>query len=104
MVEKKNDRASIFIPFDAVKGLKEALKEKERIIAQDIFLTDDLANELNNTLFELEKGMMIKVIHYEQGTFIETTGILTKINIELRFIVVVKQKIILDNIRKIEIL
>ena len=46
----KNDcyaeRAKIFMPFDALKGFKEALKEKEKIVVERIELSDEEKDKL----------------------------------------------------------
>ena len=38
-IRKKADRAKLFIPFDALKGLKEALREKEKVLCEKKELT-----------------------------------------------------------------
>ena len=57
-------RAKQFVPFDALKGLKEAIAEKERIPTPRRILADDAIEELNQLLSELRKGNIVTVVYY----------------------------------------
>ena len=91
MVKKVNDkgvrlimtrasRAKQFLPFDALSGFKEALKEKEIKKEAKIELSEDSLQELENKLNELEKGSIIKLTYYKNNRYVETIGIITKID------------------------
>ena len=54
-IRKKADRAKLFIPFDALKGLKEALREKESEIE----------------LPPYHPGCMCEVVYYEKEDILE---------------------------------
>ena len=73
-------RAKQFLPFDALSGFKEALKEKEIKKEAKIELSEDSLQELENKLNELEKGSIIKLTYYKNNRYIETIGIITKID------------------------
>ena len=60
----KSDRARQFMPFDALKGYKEAIKEKQKVIVEKKELSEDDAIVLSRKLNEIKKGDMIKVIYY----------------------------------------
>lgn len=93
-----NPRAKQFMPFDALKGFKEAIKERQRIIVSKKELTLDDIDNLNYKFTQIKKGKVIKVIHYNKGDYVETTGILTKLNTEDRILTIVKTKIKFDDI------
>ena len=57
-------RAKQFAPFDALKGLKEAIAEKERIPTPRRILAEDALAELNQQLSQLRKGDMVTVVYY----------------------------------------
>ena len=57
-------RAKQFAPFDALKGLKEAIAEKERIPTPRRILAEDALSELNETLSQLRKGSIVTVVYY----------------------------------------
>ena len=73
-------RAKQFLPFDALPGFKEALKEKEIKKEAKIELAEDSLQELENKLNELEKGSIIKLIYYKNNRYIETIGTVAKID------------------------
>lgn len=88
-----SDRARIFMPFDALKGFKEAIKEKERIIVAKKDLTEDDYIRLNETYKRIQKGSIVKIIYYSIDSYIEYTGMVSDINEGERYIKVVKEKI-----------
>lgn len=57
-------RAKQFAPFDALKGLKEAIVEKERIPTPRRILAEDALEELNQLLTRLRKGNIVTVVYY----------------------------------------
>ena len=57
-------RAKQFAPFDALKGLKEAIAEKEQIPTPRRILADDAIEELNQLLSQLRKGNIVTVVYY----------------------------------------
>ncbi len=57
-------RAKQFASFDALKGLKEAIAEKERIPTPRRILAEDALSELNETLSQLRKGSIVTVVYY----------------------------------------
>lgn len=75
-------RAKQFAPFDALKGLKEAIAAKEKRPEPRRELTDYMKEQINNTLLELHKGQPITVVYYgsmEQET-LQITGTVVKID------------------------
>lgn len=54
---KKADRAKIFIPFESLKGFKDYLKEKERVVVERKLLLEDVCEELDRKLHSLKKGI-----------------------------------------------
>ena len=52
----RSRRAKQFQPFDALRGLKEAIAAKEKIIVPKRELSEDSIAEINKTLIGLEKG------------------------------------------------
>lgn len=101
-MQTNNDRARQFLSFDALKGLKEALKQKELVYVQkeDIIIDKDLLDETFN---ELKVDDMVKVTYKNNDKYIIKTGILVKVDINAKYIKVVKEKIFIDDIVNIEI-
>ena len=74
-------RAKIYAPFDALKGLKEAIAAKEIIRVPKIELEEDRKEELNRILIELKKGQMITVVYYcsYEENYLQLTGTVAKV-------------------------
>lgn len=98
------ERAKIFMPFDAVKGFKEALEAKRHVTVPKITLGEDKKDELDLIIKSVQPGSMITVIYYDSDEYIKKTGIVAKIDFQMKWIQVVKTKIQLSNIYDIEII
>ena len=53
-----SDRARQFLPFDALKGFKQAIKEREKIKVDKIELSEEMANVISYKLRQIKKGMI----------------------------------------------
>ena len=73
-------RAKQFLPFDALKGLQEALREKEIEHEEKIELSEETLSELNNKFNKIEKGSKVKIKFYKNKKYIEIMGIITDID------------------------
>lgn len=100
--QKKLNRAKIFMPFEALTGLKEAYKEKERVIVpkKDISAMD--AEFLNEKIKTLKKRDLVTIVFYDNNAYVSKTGIITQLDKTNRFIVIVNKKINFHDILKIE--
>ena len=75
-------RAKQFAPFQAIKGLNEAIAAKEKRPEPRRELTDYMKEQINNTLTELRKGQQVTVVYYgtmEQET-LQITGTVMKMD------------------------
>ena len=83
------DRAKLFVPFDALKGLQEILREKEREVEERKELTEESLMELQEELNKVEIGSTVFIKYYKNKKYIDITGVVRKINF-------VKKKIIIN--------
>lgn len=67
-------RAKQFLPFDALKGLQEALREKEREYEEKKDLSEDTLNDLNNKFNQIDNGSLVKITFYKNGKYSEIKG------------------------------
>lgn len=74
------DRAKQFLPFDALKGLQEALREKEIEYEEKIELSEESLTELENKFNKIEKGSYVKIRYYKNRQYIDTDGVVTNID------------------------
>lgn len=101
---EKNQRAKIFMPFDALKGLREAFLEKERIVVPKRDLTEDDINELNYVFSIIKIGDMVECVYYDNDEYVSKKGLISKINFDGRVVQIVKEKINFDNIYSLKII
>ena len=97
-----SDRAGQFMPFAALKGFYDLIKEKERVIVQKHEIAEDKAEELSAKMSKVRIGMLLKVVYYSDGEYISAYGIVTKIDLVYRKLTIVKNEIDLDDIWDIE--
>ena len=103
---RTSDRAKIFAPYDALKGFKEMLREQELPKEEKKTLSEELLEELNNVLYNLQRGMMVRVKFYNhfESKYEVMEGIFIKLDEIYKTICVVKTKINLDDIIDIKII
>ncbi len=110
------ERAKIFAPFAALKGHSEAIAAKQKIVASKVELSEESAQQMDYSLMDIDnqlksgKHPIIKLIYFKQdvrlkdkGEYIELSGVVAKLNKELRWIQIVNKKINLDDICMLEI-
>ncbi len=73
-------RAKQFLPFDALKGLQEALREKEIEYEEKKDLSEDTLNDLNNKFNQIDNGSFVKITFYKNGKYSEIRGRVTNID------------------------
>lgn len=99
-----SERAKQFMPFDALKGLREALRLKEykheKILIGD--LSEEQVEEISSILLKLKKGDMVEAEIFDDGYIKNICGI-AKLNAENQEISIADKLINLNQIRKIKI-
>lgn len=96
------NRAKQFAPFAAIRGLQDALEEKERIIVEKIELSEEMAEELNRKMQQLEKGKIATVVYFVENNYLKKTGIVAKIDKNSRILQIVDTKIAFEDILDIK--
>lgn len=76
----RTSRAKQFLPFDALVGFQEALREKEIEYEDKKELTEESYEDLEIQLNRLEKGKNAKIKYYKNNKYVEITGIVTNID------------------------
>lgn len=85
----REDRAKQFLPFDALKGFKEALMEKEIEYVEKVELSEEQIEEISDKLNLLEIGSIVEVVYYFNGQYFKIVGNVKKID-------GIKKQIIID--------
>lgn len=96
------DRAKLFLPFDALKGFREALAEREHLAVARRELSEDSAEELDRKLRRLRPGDMVTVFYYKGNGYVEQSGLVSRIDGERRILRIVGTEIPFDEITGIQ--
>lgn len=100
----RQNRAKQFAPFDALKGLQNALRMKEyqaeRVQKGD--LQEEKLNEISKIFLECGKNTVAKVTYFEDGHNKEITGVIKPI-FEEQTLIVSQKKISFDNVLDVSI-
>lgn len=94
MLNKKADRAKIFLPFDSLKGFREYIQKKERIKVEQKELLPDACDILNRKIHQVKVGKIIKIIYYDKQEYIALEGMVSFIDLEYKKILKIVEKTI----------
>lgn len=97
------DRAKQFMPFSALKGFEELVKNEQRMISSKRELSEEDVFSISKTLSSIKKRMMVRVTYYDTDAYLETEGLVSSIDFVFKKIVVVRTEIPFENISNIEI-
>ncbi len=102
----RQQRAKQFQPFDAMKGLVQALKDREerhnRVDKKEI--SEEKIKSIESVLLRVETGMKVRVEFYRAFHYVVIKGIVCKISKSKNFLFVDDEKIFFDDIYEIRIL
>ncbi len=100
------DRAKQFMPFDGVKGLQEALREKERNVVNvdKRELSTDYEAELDLKMQQVRPGCMVRVVYFHENAYLEKVGMVSRLDVDGRVIRIVNESISFDDIFDVEVL
>lgn len=97
-------RAKQFMPFAALRGLPEALSAKEKIAADRVELSEEMAAELDRKLHRLQKGDMAEVVYYAGGEYLRKTGIVAGLDETAKILQIVSTEIAFADILDVNIM
>lgn len=101
----RGDRAKQFMPFDALKGLREELKKREEKYLKEPKkeLDDQKKMKLSQRIAVLKKGDEIKIVFYYDGHYIELNDTIQAINTAYKYLKICDNKIAFDDLYDIEL-
>ena len=98
----REDRAKQFMPFAALKGYEDALREKERIVVPKRELSEESREQLDRKLPQIRRNDIITVIYYSDGEYLKLTGMVSRIDLDARILKVVNTRISFEDIFDIQ--
>lgn len=103
-MEKKTgnpDRARQFMPFAALRGFEELIREQERKPEPRRTLSEEDTAALSRKLSHIARGSLIRVTHYDGNAYKTTVGMVSDIDLATRTLRIVKTSIRFDDISEI---
>lgn len=101
-MENNIDRAKQFMSFDALKGFRKMLEEKENIVSYRKKLGDDEYEELSNKIKNIKKRDNIELVYYLNKEYIKLRGVVKNIDFTNKIIVIDNIKIKFNDIYEID--
>ena len=102
----REERAKQFAPFDAMKGLQEALRDREerhtRVERHDV--SEEQMEENSRILSMLAKGTQVRLECYRDFHDVTLTGAVTAIDTVFQYLRVGSEKILFRDIYTIQIM
>lgn len=101
----RQERAKQFAPFDALRGLREALAKKEREHERQERgeVSEEAAAEIEATLIKLKKGDRVRALIFDDGYYVTVEGQVTNFNVPFRYIKIEDGKIPFSDLYDIKI-
>lgn len=99
----REHRAKQFMPFDALKGLREALAEKERILVPKKELSEEQKDDLNRRLRLIRKGDIVTVEYFQNEEYVKITGMVSRIQESSGVLEIVNTRISFDDIIDLQV-
>ena len=97
------DRAKQFMPFDALKGFQEALREKEKICVPRRSLSEEERVRLDRKLAGIRKTDMVETEYFQDGEYVRVKGMVSGINRQEGWLQVVNTRIAFENIAELKL-
>ena len=95
MPMNRADRAKQFAPFDALRGLREALakKEEEHERQEKRELSEEEQASIEQALVELTRGDEAEALCFEDGKYVKVVGTVVRVDTNFRYLQIGEGKI-----------
>ncbi|MEG0790533.1 MAG: hypothetical protein RSG23_02780 [Gordonibacter sp.] len=97
------DRARQFMPFAALKGYYDLVRQRERVPEPRRELPEEEAVRLSAQVATLCKGDMVEATYYDGETYVVAEGMVAQVDEAYRTLTVVKRCIAFDDLWGIEV-
>ena len=98
------NRASQFMPFDALCGFREALRQVERKVELKKELSIDQEEKLNRQINLIEIVSLIEIVFYSKNEYLKIIGEVKKIDFINKWLIVSNVKILITEVVSVKIL
>lgn len=101
----REERAKQFMPFDAMKGLQEALRDREERHArvERTEISEEKSDKNSAVLLKIQKGMQVKMFCYYAFHDVRLEGRVEEIDLVYKYLILDGNRIYFDDIYDIKI-
>ena len=92
------DRAAQFMPFAALTGYYDLVRERERVTEPRREPSEEEAARISTELAAVRRGQLVRVTHYDRDAYVTTEGIVTRVDPVAHELTVVQRRISFDDI------
>lgn len=94
------DRAKQFAPFDALRGLREALakKEEEHERQEKRELSEEEQAAIEQALVEIARGDEAEAVCFQDGKYVKVVGTVVRVDTNFRYLQIGEGKIAFANL------
>lgn len=94
-------RAAQFMPFAALTGYYDLVREQERIVEPRHELTEEEAEELSRTVVQVRRGDLIRITYYDRGGYKTRAGVVKAVDPAHRLLRLGQEVVAFDDIWRI---
>lgn len=92
------ERARQFMPFAALRGFEDMIREQAREVTGRRELSEYEAARLSRKMATVRKGSIVRVTYYDGEAYVSLEGMVSDIDLALRRLRVIKTEIALDDV------
>ena len=99
----REERAKQFMPFDALKGLNEELRRREKKMLREEkrVLFEEEAEKLSAHLLRLREGNEVEAVFYENGYYLTLCGKVETVNRNFGFLTLAGKRVYFANLYRL---
>lgn len=98
------DRARQFMPFAALRGYYDLVRDQETVPEEERPLTEEEARELNELIGQVQRGAVVRCTYYADGAYRTCTGAVSQVDTIYRTLWIVRTAVPFDCIHDLELL
>lgn len=99
---KISERAKQFMPFSALKGFDDMIEVENKEPSDRKILSEEDSDNIGQVLGEIKKNDVVKITFYETDGYVTLTGIVAKLDYDMKRLTVIKRVIDFEDIYFIE--
>lgn len=97
------DRAQQFMPFAALTGYYQMIRDMQRVVEDRHELTDEEAADLDRVLAQVHRGDLVRIRYYDRDGYVSRTDIVRQVDVALRKLRLRHHSVAFDDLLAVEL-